>query len=250
MAKERNSNWVDVLDYCVAALNSQFNAATKCSPFFALYGRHWNVELPDPPTQTALSHDPLAYGMNISRAAAMAQKYVRVCNQEADRALDVKLKNSVKKSEITIGSKVRLYRPRSAENTDKMPWIGEYEVLDTTDLVSKITDGSYTDWVHNAHLSVIPPRIEELEVPEFTPQVRVWSNPRQIDVSRSLPSERGKTRKSAPKKEAKLQEEPRRSSRARKQTQIVHLDPKKQTYAFVARSRPASCLKNALYHPK
>ena len=29
MAKERNSNWVDILDYCVAALNSQFNAATK-----------------------------------------------------------------------------------------------------------------------------------------------------------------------------------------------------------------------------
>ena len=80
--------------------------------------------------------------MNVSRAAAMAQKYVTICNQEADRVLDAKARNSRSKSEIIVGSKVRLYRPRSAENTDKLPWIGEYEVLDTTDYVSKITNGT------------------------------------------------------------------------------------------------------------
>ena len=249
MAKERNSNWVDILDYCVAALNSQFNAATKCSPFYALYGRHWNVELPDSPTQNALSHDPLAYGMNVSRAAAMAQKFVRVCNQEADRVLDSKARYSRKKSEISVGSKVRLYRPRSAENTDKMPWIGEYEVLDTNGLVSKITNGSYTDWVHNSHLCVIPPRIEELEIPEVIhqPQVRVWSIPRSNGPSRSLPSERGKTEKAEPKPEvkleAKLPEEPRRSSRARKEVQNLQIDPKKKSYAHVASTTLHSALK-------
>ena len=249
MAKERNSNWVDILDYCVAALNSQFNAATKCSPFYALYGRHWNVELPDSPTQNALSHDPLAYGMNVSRAAAMAQKYVRVANQEADRVLDSKARYSRNKSEITVGSKVRLYRPRSAENTDKMPWIGEYEVLDTNGLVSKITDGPYTDWVHNSHLSVIPPRIEELEIPEVIHQrqVRVWSLPRSNAPSRSLPSERGKVEKPEPKSEvkleAKLQEEPRRSGRVRTEVQNLQIDPKKKSYAHVASATLHSALK-------
>ena len=132
---------MDVLDNCTTALNSQFNAATKCTPFWSLYGRHWNVELPDPPTQNAISHDPLAYGMNVSRAASMAQKYVAICNKDADRLLDDKARKMRSKSEIIVGSKVRLYRPRAAENTDKMPWIGEYEVLDTNGLVSKITNG-------------------------------------------------------------------------------------------------------------
>ena len=234
MAKERDSNWVDILDYCTAALNSQFNAATKCSPFWSLYGRHWNVELPDPPTQSALTHDPLAYGMNVSRAASMAQKYVKICNQEADRGLDAKKRfNSL--SEITVGSKVRLYRPRSAENTDKLPWIGEYEVLDTMDLVSKITNGIYTDWIHNAHLSIIPDRIEDLEIPESNEiQVRVWSKPRSGPV-KSLPSERGKVDKPEPKIEAKLSSVPRRSGRTRQQTRIIQIDPLKKSYAHVVR---------------
>ena len=252
MAKERNSNWVDVLDYCTAALNSQFNAATKCSPFWSLYGRHWNVELPDPPTQNAISHDPLAYGMNVSRAASMAQKYVAICNKDADRLLDDKARKMRSKSEIIVGSKVRLYRPRAAENTDKMPWIGEYEVLDTNGLVSKITNGSYTDWVHNSHLCVIPHRIEELEIPESNqPSARVWSLPRYLKLPpRSLPSERGKMVKSEPKVEAKLPEEPRRSTRDRKKTENLQIDPRKKTYALVASSRPAACFKSALYHPK
>ena len=250
MAKERNSNWVDVLDYCTAALNAQFNAATKCSPFWSLYGRHWNVELPDPPTQNAngpLTHDPLAFGMNVSRAASAAHKYVAICNQEADRLLDKKARKMRSKSEIIVGSKVRLYRPRSAVNSDKMPWIGEYEVLDTTDLVSKITDGKYTDWVHNAHLSIIPHKIEELEIPESNqPSARVWSAPRFNLPPRSSPSERGKTDKSEVKVEAELPAAPRRSTRDRKKTQNIQVDPRKKTYALVASSRPAACLKNAL----
>mgnify|MGYP003337426999 CR=1 FL=1 len=155
------------------------------------------------------------------------------------------------KSEITIGSKVRLYRPRSAESTDKLPWIGEYEVLDTTDLVSKITNGSYTDWVHNAHLSVIPHRIEELDIPHSNqPSARVWSAPRSFSP-RSSPSERGKTDGPVKKVEAELQSNmPRRSGRTRSKTATLQVDPKRKSYAHIARARPAACHKNALYHPK
>ena len=167
MAKERNSNWVDILDYCTAALNSQFNSATKCSPFWSLYGRNWNVELPEPPRTFSQNHDPLSYGMNVSRVTSMAQKYIKVCNQEADRLLDNKAQNTKIPSEITVGSKVRLYRPKSAENTDKMPWIGEYDVLDTNGLVSKIWSPKYTDWVHNSHLSLIPEINADLKIPGF-----------------------------------------------------------------------------------
>ena len=81
---------------------------------------------------------------------------------------------------------IALARPKTRT---KCP--GSYEVLDTTDLVSKITDGQgYTDWVHNSHLSIIPTKNEDFEIPlDHEPEIRVWSLPRLN--SSHTPSERG-----------------------------------------------------------
>ena len=250
MAKERNSTWVDVLDYCKMALNAQFNSATKCSPFYALYGRNWNLDLPPAPRNFSQSMDPLAYGMNVSRVTHQAQKFIKICNQEADRALDNKPRDSRVNSRIMVGSKVRLYRPRAAENTDKMPWIGSYEVLDTNGLVSKITDGQgYTDWVHNNHLLIIPPKIEDFEIPlDHKPEIRVLNLPRFISSRSSsergvVKSERGDavspsktpTQSAETAPESPPRAEPRRSGRTSVPTAKLQVDPSKRSYANIAR---------------
>ena len=71
--------------------------------------------------------------------------------------------------------------------------------------------------------------------------------PRSNGPSRSLPSERGKTEKSELKPEvkleAKLQKEPRRSARARKEVQNLQIDPKKKSYEHVASATLHSALK-------
>ena len=259
MAKERNSTWVDVLDYCKMALNAQFNSATKCSPFYALYGRNWNLDLPPAPRNFSQSMDPLAYGMNVSRVTHQAQKFIQICNQDADRALDNKPRDSRVNSRIMVGSKVRLYRPRAAENTDKMPWIGSYEVLDTNGRVSKITDGQgYTDWVHNSHILIIPPKIEDFEIPpDHKPEIRVLNLPRFISSRSSsergvVKSERGDavrpsktpTQAAETASESTPRAEPRRSGRTSVPTAKLQVDPAKRSYANVARcayAMPQKC---------
>ena len=147
VSKERNCLWPDVLDYTVQALNANFNAATKTSPFYCVFGRHYNIALPTLSAEE-VANNPLSHGMQVNATLQMAHKFVRLCNKEADIAQDNRIKNNVK-SLLQVGDKVSLYRPNSVQNDSKLPWVGNYVIVEADDYVAKISDGNgFFDWVH------------------------------------------------------------------------------------------------------
>ena len=252
MALERNSNWVDILPYVVSALNNCMNRATKTTPFYCLYGRHGNIDLPvAPPNQkTALS--PLEYGLSVSNALKHAYRAVEIANKDADDVLERKVDRTASKCTLEVGQKVCLYRPHAAGNTHRMPWSGEFKILETNGLVSKITnENGWTDWVHNLHLRRIYDRPDDFEILE-PPKFMVHQKP----VAPVLPSGGGKSglpkpstsqliappptvllpqAPPAPKPKKKIAKTApqRKSGRSIKPVEKLQINPSKKTYAAV-----------------
>ena len=244
VCKERNCLWPDVLDYTVQALNANYNAATKTSPFYCVFGRHYNIALPTL-SKEQVANDPLSYGMNVNATLQMAHKYVRLCNKDADIALEKRNKNHTK-SLLQVGDKVSLYRPNSVLNDSKMPWIGEFVIVECDDFIAKISDSKgFTDWVHLSHLRKL-----QIREPDLTLDLDEDSTPVIHDLSSQPPPGRAKPSrdanqppekvalqppsKVAPKKRKKktvVPDTPRRSNRRPKPIQMLNMDPNAQTYS-------------------
>ena len=239
MAEERNSNWLDLLPYALGALNGNINSSTKTSPFFALTGRKWNIELPTAPGTELSSESALNYGLEVSNCLREAHKAIRVANLEADSNVENDGKERVP-CELKVGDEVALYRPMSVQGKNKMPWIPGFTIMVTNQLVSKITDGKdWQDWVHNMHLKKILKRPEDLQIEDFiitpksAPKPVLNDSPAggSMPPTQSVPTAKVTKKKAAVPKTVPT----RKSSRARKQTEPMVLDPKKKSYANIVR---------------
>ena len=255
MAYERNSNWVDLLPYVVSALNNSIHRATGCSPFYAVYGRNGDFELPNSPETQLISNSPLDYGMEVSNCLKDAYAAITIANKEADRILDEKVARTSSKCTLKVGDKVCLYRPHASGNTHRMPWSGNYKIEETNGLVSKIRDEStqWTDWVHNTHIKKILDRSEDfalLESPKFTvhhqPQAPVLPSGRGDTPSLPLPSSNRPSSAPPPSNMPQAPSAPkakkttaktamlrtgRTSDRARNPVSKLQIDPSKKSYA-------------------
>ena len=240
LAHERNSDWLSVLPYALGALNANTNRATKTSPFYALTGRKWNIELPSAPGVQKSTNGALEYGHQVSKCLRQAHRAIQVANTEAD----VKLENDGKTRipcDLKAGDNVALYRPRSTQGNSKMPWKQGYKILITNGLVSKITDGEKFDWVHNLHLKKVEDRPEEFIIEDYpSPVIHVPRPPvtdssagRGMPPTQSAPSAKVTKKKAASSKVPLVQ--PRRSSRTRNPPSALVMDPKKKSYANAVR---------------
>ena len=253
VCKERTCLWPDVLDYTVQALNANFNAATKMSPFYCVFGRHYNIALPTL-SKEEVANNPLSHGMHVNATLQLAHKYVRLCNKDADIAQDKRTKNH-SKSLLQVGDKVSLYRPNSVQNDSKMPWIGEFVIVECDDFIAKISDSNgFTDWVHLSHLRKLQIREPDLALDtddDSTPVVHEISPqppPGRADSSKDAnqPSEKvalQPTSKVAPqpapkrRKKREVTVATRKSSRQPKPIDKFNVaDMRGQTYATVAKS--------------
>ena len=126
----------------------------------------------------------------------------------------------------------------SAQNDDKMPWIGEYTVLQCNDYVSQITDGArFTDWVHNSHLQIITARRKEFEIDSCEDLVQIHEPVKPI-VPIAVPKTEGGEKPVAVKviEKAPVQASARvRPRRERKPVVRLQCDGKKKSYAQMAR---------------
>ena len=109
VAKELNSTWPEVLTQVVAAMNAGENRATKCSPFFAMFGRPWNIGLPKNPNVVTNVDSALTHGMSINHNLAKIHNLVRMCSKEADEKMDSKA-NPFIGQKLVIGEKVLVHR--------------------------------------------------------------------------------------------------------------------------------------------
>ena len=243
VCKERQCLWPDVLDYTVQALNANYNAATKTSPFYCIYGRHYNIALPTL-SKKEVATDPLSHGMAVNTTLQMAHKYVKLCNQDADKLLDTKTAKTHQKSLLQVGDKVALYRPNSVQNDSKLPWIGDFTIVECNDYVAKISgDNDWTDWVHLNHLKKLHIRDPDLLMDteeDSTPIVHDLSSKTKSEGA--IPTEVATQKpKSKPKKASRKKKPPsaptRRSTRNSIPVQPLNIgDTKPQTYAAVAKS--------------
>ena len=242
ISKERNCLWPDILDYTVQALNANYNAATKTSPFYCIFGRHYNIALPTL-SEKEVATNPLSHGMAVNSTLQMAHKFVKLCNQDADLLLDQRTAKTHKKSLLQIGDKVALYRPHSVQNDSKLPWIGDFTITECNDYVAKISgENNWTDWVHLSQLKKL-----QLRDPDLLLDTEEDSTPILHDLS-SKPKSEGvmPTKVATPKPKPvkkKVSSKPppsvpvRKSSRNSKPVQPFNISStKNKSYAAVAKS--------------
>ena len=164
VAKEMGKTWPEVLDQVVSSMNAVQNQATRCSPFYAMYGRHYCLDIPRPPEKDKKYFDPLTHGMSLDVSRVKIQRLVNLCAQSTDFAIDNTLRET-KSENYSQGDKVLIYRPLSTSADAKVDWKPGYSVLDSNEFACKLKndENGKTDWVHRTHIRKIYPRPAHLE---------------------------------------------------------------------------------------
>ena len=164
VAKEMGKSWPEVLNHVVASMNAVQNAATRCSPFYAMFGRHYCLDIPRIPDKDKKYFDPLTHGMDLDAAMVKIHKLVNLCAKSTDFALDNTRRDS-KSENLGQGDKVLIYRPLSTSADSEVGWIPGYSVLESNDFAAKLKNdvNGKTDWVHKTHIRKLYPRPAHLD---------------------------------------------------------------------------------------
>ena len=166
VAAELSKPWPEVLGQVVSAMNACFNEATKCSPFYAMYGKNYCLDIPRLPDNASRngSFDALSHGMNLDAALVKVHRLVDLCAKDTDHKADSSRRDT-NLEKLDQGDKVLIYRPLSTAANAKVGWIGGYSVLKSNDFAAKLKndENGKTDWVHRDHIRKIYPRPSYLE---------------------------------------------------------------------------------------
>ena len=164
-SEDQNCSWTDCLPYVKRAMNMSKNAATGCSPYYAVFGTEPVVVGPVLPGTDNRSTEPLSYGMNIKQRLAKAHEMIKIANDEADKMLEERINPTFPAEDFETGDEVYLNRPVSAQaQGGKLPWIGPFTVLKSNGQIAKIDRQGSEEWVHRYHLVKKIRRRPELEV--------------------------------------------------------------------------------------
>ena len=164
VSKELEQPWPYIVGQVVSAINAAPNQATKCSPFYAMYGRHFSLDLPSvnktPPAENALSH-----GMIIGSQLARVHKLVQFAAEETVAKFDSKVK-PVKPEALQKGDRVLIYRPLNSNKEAKFDWIEGFVVVDYNDFSARLKNEATgtLDWVHRTHIKKVhkrPPHLDD-----------------------------------------------------------------------------------------
>ena len=166
VAEELSKPWPEILGHVVGAMNGCFNQATKCSPFYAMFGKHYCLDIPRLPDNASRKgcFDALTHGMNLDANLAKIHRLVDLCAKDTDYKVDLSL-HETKLEKLAQGDKVLIYRPLSAAANAKVEWIGGYSVLRSNEFAAKLKndENGKTDWVHRDHIRKIYNRPSYLE---------------------------------------------------------------------------------------
>ena len=163
---ENRVQWPTVIRTVVHIMNTMKHSATKVSPFEAAFGFK--------PTLTEFDSTPGNRFSSVGEYIADNREVMktlhdnmRLCQQVADKKLELQCNPKRKARDIEVSDEVLLYRPMSAvAKSTNMPWIGPYEVIAVNQYVVKIKDeDGKMDWVHRSHVCHRPKRKPELGLP-------------------------------------------------------------------------------------
>ena len=185
VSKELKKEWPEVMHRVVMSMNAAVNAATKCSPYFAMRGEHYNLTVPKPPQDRTRLFDPLGFGMNLGAEQIKIRKLVDLCARDADSRRDSR--EPIKNVEfLQPGDQVLIRRPLSVHADAKIGWIEGYTVLETNDFAARLKNdkNGVSDWVHRAHVKKIvrrPPHLLDDDSDDDS------GYDEESDVSKSVP---------------------------------------------------------------
>ena len=91
VSKELDQPWPYIVGQVVSAINAAPNQATKCSPFYAMYGRHFCLDIPQVEKDLSAAN-ALSYGMSLGTQLSRVHKLVKLCADETVEMLDSKSK--------------------------------------------------------------------------------------------------------------------------------------------------------------
>ena len=166
LAKERQLPWPKVLKRAVCAFNASPNATTKVSPWEACRGFPYLINTPSPGAPTGKG--TFEYRQKICAAVSDVQKALRVANLEADYFFKNKQNTRHTRAPLKPGDRCCIYRPLAAGKEKHFDWVGDFVVLDSNDLVSRLrcTKTQKSDWYSNHQIKLLPPRPLHLTEPD------------------------------------------------------------------------------------
>ena len=163
LSKERNLAWPKVLKRAVCAFNASVNSTTKVSPWEAVRGTPYLINVPNPNAPTAT--DPCRYRQEICSAISAVQKSVRVANLEADFHFKNQKNSRNTRPPLVPGDRCCIYRPLARDKDKNFDWVGDFTVIESNDRVSQLKCNRTlkTDWYSNHQIKLLPQRPKHLE---------------------------------------------------------------------------------------
>ena len=257
VSKELKKEWPEVLHRVVMAMNAAPNAATKCSPYFAMRGEHYSLTVPTLPKDPKKMFDPLGFGMSLGAAQRKIHKLVDLCARDADSRSDGRC--PIKNLEfLRPGDQVMIKRPLSTKADSKIGWLLGYTVLETMDFAARLKndDTGASDWVHRAHIKKIVPRPphllddddEDSSDDEYVADDKVDAKPSdssELDDSSSGGVKRSATEDDLRRLFAQVQEKTMNRSRTSSRSKSARGQKKREKYVGVKESTPNRELGNS-----
>lgn len=90
VAEEFFKPWPEVLGHVMGAMNGCLNQATKCSPFYAMFGKHYCLDIPRLPDNASRKgcFDALTHGMNFDANLTKIHRLVDLCAKDTGYKVD------------------------------------------------------------------------------------------------------------------------------------------------------------------
>jgi len=172
MCEDNAMDWEQALPYCRRAFNLAFNAATKCSPHFAIFGREPDLTGLTPPSGEKVCKTPQTYGLKIKELMLKAHAAIKRSQEIADLKLEKQLQPAFQSENIQPGDEVLLKREQSVEaKRSHLPWIGPFKVISSNRHILRIENTiGKRDFVHRQHVVKVIQRKPDLSddlVPDF-----------------------------------------------------------------------------------
>ena len=172
LCNDSDLEWTEALPYARRAHNISYNASTKVSPYFCVYGKNPNITGLMNITET--SRNPHDFGKNQATILQKAYKAIKISQSGADLALRKRNEPHFEVTPINIGDLVYLKRDQSvaAKNTH-LEWIGPFRVNNVSDCIVEIQKNENSkDFVHRTHVIKKIDRFEYLAPPVASEPVK------------------------------------------------------------------------------
>ena len=122
VSKEMKKSWPEVLNHVVGAINACHQAAINCSPFYAMFGRNYCLDIPRLRENDKRTFDALSHGMDLDASMVKIHRLVKLCAEDTDFKVDSR-NREIKLEKLYQGDKVLIYRPLSTAANAKNGWI-------------------------------------------------------------------------------------------------------------------------------